>query len=80
MWCGLDVRGSNDDTRAPDSPSPGEHRDMRTARPDEEGWAKTKEECADLIVYQSAHEPPGDSIYHPTLVGPDFFHKTGGVL
>jgi hypothetical protein len=44
------------------------------------GWAETKEECADLIVYQSAHEPPGDSIYRPTLVGPDFFHKTGGVL
>jgi hypothetical protein len=42
--------------------------------------AKTKEECADLIVYQSAHEPQGESIYHPTLVGPDFFHKTGGVL
>jgi hypothetical protein len=44
------------------------------------GYAKDREECADLIVYQSAHEPPGDSIYHPTLVGPDFFHKTGGVL
>ena len=44
------------------------------------GWAKTKEECAHLIVYQSAHGPPGDSIYHPTPVGPDFFHKTGGVL
>lgn len=44
------------------------------------GWAKTKEECADLIVYQSAHDPPAYSIYHPTLVGPDFFHKTGGVL
>jgi hypothetical protein len=44
------------------------------------GWAKTKEECADLIVYQSAHEPVGDTIYHPTLGGPDFFHKTGGVL
>jgi hypothetical protein len=44
------------------------------------GWARTKEECADLIVYQSAHEPPTDTIYHPTLVGADFFHKTGGVL
>jgi hypothetical protein len=44
------------------------------------GWANNREECADLIVYQSAHEPPSDSIYHPTLVGPDFFHKTGGVL
>jgi hypothetical protein len=44
------------------------------------GWAKNREECADLIVYQSAHDPPADSIYHPTLVGPDFFYKTGGVL
>ena len=44
------------------------------------GWAKNREECADLIVYQSPREPPDDSIYHPTLVGPDFFHKTGGVL
>jgi hypothetical protein len=26
------------------------------------------------------YEPPGDSIYHPTLVGPDSFPKTGGVL
>ena len=44
------------------------------------GWAQNREECADLIVYQSPHDPPGGSIYHPTLVGPDFFHKTGGVL
>jgi hypothetical protein len=44
------------------------------------GWAKSREECADLIVYQSAHALSGDSIYHPTLVGPDFIHKTGGVL
>jgi hypothetical protein len=44
------------------------------------GWAKTREECANLIFYQSSHDPPGDSVYHPTLVGPDFFHKTGGVL
>jgi hypothetical protein len=36
------------------------------------GWAKNREDCADLIVNQSAHEPPGDSIYHPTLVGPDW--------
>jgi hypothetical protein len=44
------------------------------------GWPKNRGEGANLIVYQSAYEPPGDSIYHPTLVGPDFFHKTGGVL
>lgn len=39
------------------------------------GWATNREECAHLIVYQSAHEPPGDSIYHPTLVGPDVFSQ-----
>jgi hypothetical protein len=44
------------------------------------GWAKTKQDCARLIVYQSTCDPPSDSVYHPTLVGPDFFHKTGGVL
>ena len=44
------------------------------------GWAKTREECVNLIVYQSTRDPPDDSVYHPTLVGPDFFHKTGGVL
>ena len=37
------------------------------------GWAKYREECADLIVYQSAHQPPTESIYHPTLVAPEFF-------
>jgi hypothetical protein len=44
------------------------------------GWAKTREDCARLLVYQSANESLRDSVYHPMLVGPDFFHKTGGVL
>jgi hypothetical protein len=44
------------------------------------GWVKNPEERADLIFYQSALAPPGDSIYHPTLVGPDFFHKASGML
>ena len=44
------------------------------------GWAETREDCSRLIVYQSANDLPADPIYHPTLVGPDFFHKTGGVL
>ncbi len=44
------------------------------------GWAKSRVDCARLLVYQSAYHPPRDSVYHPTLVGPDFFHKTGGVL
>jgi hypothetical protein len=44
------------------------------------GWARNANECAELIVYQSSRGPQGDSVYHPTIVGPDFFHKTGGVL
>jgi hypothetical protein len=44
------------------------------------GRAKNRDECADLIVDQAAHDPPGDSVYHPTLVEHDCFHKTVGVL
>jgi hypothetical protein len=43
-------------------------------------WAKSREESDPLIVYQSAKSTPRDHIYHPTIVGPDFFHKTGAVL
>jgi hypothetical protein len=44
------------------------------------GWAKTREECAALVIYHPGQPTARDPIYHPTLVGPDFFHKTGGVL
>jgi hypothetical protein len=44
------------------------------------GWAKTPEECAALVIYQSDQQTVRDPVYHPTIVGPDFFHKTGGVL
>ena len=44
------------------------------------GCAQTREQCSDLIVYQSAYALAGDSVYHPMLVGPDFFVNTGGVL
>ena len=44
------------------------------------GCAQTWEQCSELIVYQSAYAPAGDLVYHPMLVGPDFFVKTGGVL
>jgi len=44
------------------------------------GWAKTREECAALIIYQANEQSLRDPVYHPTIVGPDFFHKTGGVL
>ena len=44
------------------------------------GRIQSPEQCAKRIVYQSAYESPGDLLYHPTLVGTDFFHKTGAVL
>jgi hypothetical protein len=44
------------------------------------GWAKNRQDCSRLLVYQSVNELRSDSVYHPTLVGPGFFHKTGGVL
>jgi hypothetical protein len=44
------------------------------------GWARTREQCGKLVIYQSAHGPATDSIYHPTVVGPDFFDKTGALL
>lgn len=44
------------------------------------GWAKTRAECDNLIVYQPADSPPSNLIYHPTIVGPDFFRQIGAVL
>ena len=41
------------------------------------GRAKNRAECDKLIVYQSVHFPSSDPVYHPTLVGPDFFRQTG---
>lgn len=43
-------------------------------------WAKTREECAALVIYQPGDEIARNPAYHPTVIGPDFFHKTGGVL
>jgi hypothetical protein len=44
------------------------------------GWARNREECARRVIYQSAHAGHSEPIYHPTLVGPDFFWKTGAVI
>jgi len=41
------------------------------------GWAKTREECEKLVIYQSAHTAPGKDIYHPMLIGPEFFNQAG---
>jgi hypothetical protein len=43
------------------------------------GRTKTREACANSIIYQSAHEPARKLRYHPTLVGTDFLRKTGAV-
>jgi hypothetical protein len=44
------------------------------------GQSRTREECAKRVIYQCAHDPPGKLVYHPTVVGPDFFRKTGAIL
>lgn len=41
------------------------------------GWAKTREECARLVIYQSAGKSYANPIYHPTVVGEDFFRRSG---
>jgi hypothetical protein len=41
------------------------------------GWAKTREQCEQLVIYQSAHTAAVKDVYHPMLVGPEFFNQTG---
>lgn len=41
------------------------------------GWAKSSEECARLVIYQSAELAAVDPVYHPTTVGEDFFVRSG---
>jgi len=44
------------------------------------GWAKSREECAQLVVYQTLDDSPREPIYHPTLVGECFFSRINMVL
>jgi hypothetical protein len=44
------------------------------------GWARNREECARHVIYRPAEAAHREPIYHPTLVGPEFFSKTGAVL
>ena len=44
------------------------------------GWAKTREECGRLIIYQSHHDVSKEPIYHPMLVGEQFFARIGIVV
>jgi len=43
------------------------------------GWAKSRDECARLIIYQSIRDDLKEPIYHPTLVGEQFFARIGVV-
>jgi hypothetical protein len=40
-------------------------------------WASTREECAQRVIHRSLHEFQADPVYHPTIVGEDFFRQTG---
>ena len=40
------------------------------------GWAHNRDDCARLVIYKPA-DATGDPVYHPTLVGEDFFRQTG---
>jgi hypothetical protein len=44
------------------------------------GWAKSVEDCARRVIYQSLDAPSGNPVYHPTLVGDDFFVKSGAIV
>jgi hypothetical protein len=44
------------------------------------GWATSAEDCARRVIYQSLHAPQGKPIYHPTLVGDDFFPQSGAAV
>jgi hypothetical protein len=44
------------------------------------GRAKTREQCEKLVIYQSAHALPVKDVYHPMLIGPEFFNQTGAIM
>lgn len=44
------------------------------------GWAKSAEDCARRVIYQSLDAPRGNPVYHPTLVGDDFFVQSGVIV
>jgi hypothetical protein len=44
------------------------------------GWAKSAEDCARRVIYQSLEAPSGNPVYHPMLVGDDFFVQSGAII
>jgi hypothetical protein len=43
------------------------------------GWAKSRGECARLIIYQSIRDSRKELVYHPTLIGGQFLARIGVV-
>ncbi len=44
------------------------------------GWAKSREECARLLIYQSLQESAKEPDYHPMLIGEQFLARMGVVV
>lgn len=44
------------------------------------GWAQSAEDCARRVIYQSLDAPCSNPVYHPTLVGDDFFVQSGVIV
>jgi hypothetical protein len=44
------------------------------------GWAESAEDCAQRVIYQSLQSPHDNPVYHPTLVGDDFFVQSGAAI
>ena len=44
------------------------------------GWAKTREQCEQLVIYQPAHAPADKNVYHPMVIGPEFFNQSGATV
>jgi len=41
------------------------------------GWAKNREQCEKRVIYQPADAPAGKNVYHPMVIGPEFFNQSG---
>jgi hypothetical protein len=44
------------------------------------GRATSAEDCAQRVIYRPAQAAPGNPVYHPMLVGDDFFVQSGAAL
>jgi hypothetical protein len=43
------------------------------------GWARSRPSCQSLVVYRKSQSAEQDLVYHPTVVGPEFFDESRAV-